>query len=323
MEQNLHLQTSLEFIDSEHGLLDDGIAFASMSLNPNYQWVKVIVTDDKPNANHQRVPKEEFANIIKTGVYSPLKMDFGRISPGHKEALGKPIGTFTNFNEYGDKLIALAALWKNERPDDVALLKEMYDSGASPNISWELSYDAEAQEEDGTTALNGIKFNGAVVVGNPAYKGRTSFIAMSSEQTNSEDSMEELELARQKISELETKVSELGTAIAEKDTELAELTKFKNDIEATQAKASKLQAIREKFVEAGIVKDDEFFATREETFLAMNEDALNFVVQELAAFSKPATQTSASVAIPNITGTPKKNYSARELGELLRTSKQK
>ncbi len=323
MEQNLHLQTSLEFIDSDQGLSDDGTAFASMSLNPSYQWVKIIVTDDKPNANHQRVPKEEFANIIKTGVYSPLKMEFGKISPGHKEAIGKPIGTFTHFNEYGDKLIALAALWKNERPDDIALLREMYDAGASPNISWELSYEAEAQEEDGTTALNGVKFNGAVVVENPAYKGRTPFIAMSSEQTNSEDSMEELELARQKISELEARVSELDTAVAAKDTELVELKKFKNDVEASQAKASKLQSIREKFVEAGIAKDDEFFSTREETFLSMNDEALNFMVQELAAFSKPATQTSASIAVPNITSTPKKTYNARELGELLRTSKQK
>ena len=57
-----NLSATLEFI-SEFG--DDNEAMASISLNPNFRWAKIRVCDDMPNANNQRIPVEEFDNLIE------------------------------------------------------------------------------------------------------------------------------------------------------------------------------------------------------------------------------------------------------------------
>src|SRR5689334_5002936 len=65
-------------------------------------WAKFILTDDKPNGNRQRVPKEEFENILKTGLFKPVKMAVGEIADGHEDS--KPLGVITNLKIEGNKI---------------------------------------------------------------------------------------------------------------------------------------------------------------------------------------------------------------------------
>jgi hypothetical protein len=97
-------------IDNE---VNEMAAEASISLNPNVKWMKFILTDDDYNANGQRIPREEFANVIKTGVFMPVKMAYGRINEGHEEAF--PLGTLAHLKTNGNTIEGLAALWERER----------------------------------------------------------------------------------------------------------------------------------------------------------------------------------------------------------------
>jgi hypothetical protein len=166
-------------ITSDIELLNDGEAFASVSLNPLYQWAKLVVCDSDPNGNNEQIEEAEFGNLIKTGINAPVKMAERNISNGHAEAFGHPIGVISQLKQEGNKLLALAALWKKERPDDIALLKDMYTKGNPPNVSWEISY-AGSETLDGIKKFKGCVLNGLAVVNLPAYQGRTPFVAMSS-----------------------------------------------------------------------------------------------------------------------------------------------
>jgi len=140
MNNNTLLTTNIE-------LLDEGEAFASVSLNPYYQWAKIVVTDDLPNANKMKIPKEEFPNMIRTGLFSPIKMAEKEISDGHPEAHGKPIGTIAQLLEESNKLIALAALWKKEKKvNDIA---EDFGVTKSAVYGWIKGYKKQG--------LNGLK----------------------------------------------------------------------------------------------------------------------------------------------------------------------
>lgn len=176
MTNKFSLTTQIDLLEDSK---DAGEAFASVSLNPSFQWAKIVVTDDRPNLNKQRIPEEEFENIIRTGLFAPVKMAESAISNGHDEAFGKPIGTITQLAKDKNRVIALSALWKKEREEDIKLLKDMYSKGNPPNVSWELSYSEAKAEEDGVEALYGTSLNGLTVVGSPAYAGRTQFVAMA------------------------------------------------------------------------------------------------------------------------------------------------
>jgi hypothetical protein len=154
--------------------IDEMAASASISLNPNVAWMKFSLTDDMFNANKQRIPREEFANILKTGLFMPLKMAVGEISEGHDGTI--PLGVMTHLKTENNSIQALAALWDRERHDDVELLRTRYNEGKSIDISWELTYTDEIAEDDGV-ALKNVSMNAATIVGIPAYQGRTPALA--------------------------------------------------------------------------------------------------------------------------------------------------
>lgn len=179
---NITVESSFEFLTNE--------AIASIGLNPFFRWAKFVLTDDDVNLNNQRIPKEEFDNLISTGIYTPIKMDFGRVSEGHKTAERKPIGVITHIKkdvlDNRNVLVALAALWKKERPEDVDLLKEMVDSGESPKVSWEISYH-DSEFDGKSEILKGTILTGVAIVANPAYGERTKFLAVAElEESESE-----------------------------------------------------------------------------------------------------------------------------------------
>ena len=305
---------TINFIAKDVKLISDsenkGESFASLQLNPNVTWMKFVFTDDKPNANGERVPKEEFPNIIKTGVNMPVKLveDAGnQVERGH--ASSKPLGVITHLIDRGNYIEALAALWNRERPEDVSFIKEQFNQGQPVNVSWELTYDATASIDEGNkiTALHDISVNAITIVDLPAFMGRTpvTAVAENTESEGDEDKMEnitredhekivngltekvndltaQLEEKVQKLEELQTSKSELE----ELKPKYEELLSFKAKIEEKEAKAEKLATIRTKFEEAGIKVSDEFIESREAVLLDMSEASLDFYVQDLVAFAK-------------------------------------
>lgn len=397
MDKKINISSEFELIDNT--------AEASISLNPVYQWVKIVVCDSEPNGNGFRVPEDEFDNLITTGINAPIKMARNHISDGHAEAYGNPIGVISQLKKEGNKVLALAALWKRERPDDVAKLKDMYLKGTPPNVSWEILYSSYDEEESGVKALRECVLNGLAIVGMPAYRGRTPFIAMSSMDTEQvteilgeasvwtyayidslpdssflyvedgdkeaglglryfpyknatdeidlphlqnaissinkynlddsiknkilekaqellrevnsnleekEEKMEELEklqldleAAKEalslKESEFNSKVQEfdsLSTKFVELESEFKALKEFKDSFDAEKEKLEKLEAIKNKFKEAGLEKEDEYFSEKEEDLLKLDEAGLDFMIQELISFKTE----NASIKVPNITG---------------------
>lgn len=304
-----------------------GDAIASISLNPNVAWLKMVITDDKPNANAMRIPKEEFESVLKTAIYMPVKMAEDEISEGHDETY--PLGSIAHLVEKGDHIVALAALWTKERPDDVEYLKERHENGQSIDVSWELSYDVEASEKDdkGILELRNVEMNAVTIVGLPSYMGRTPVTEIASkkkkknrgdktmdtinrvdhdkivEGLNGEinDLKDELTAATTELEELRPMKEELATLKSEFDGMKAgfdELTVFKTTIDAKKDKEEKLVAIREKFAEAGLKAPDEYFADREATLLDMSDEQLDFFIQEFIAFKKePDTSESAEASI--------------------------
>ncbi len=118
---------------------DAGQSFAAISLNPTFAMVKFILTDDQPNANKQRIPKSEFPNLVRTGIYAPIKMALEGIKEDHSNAL--PIGVITHLKEEESQVLGIAALWVREREKDVKMLKEMHATGNLPQLSWEILHE--------------------------------------------------------------------------------------------------------------------------------------------------------------------------------------
>lgn len=171
---NSTFESRLEILSNE--------AEASIGLNPFFQWAKFILTDDDVNLNGNKVPSSEFDNIIATGLYTPLKMDFNKISKGHADAEKKPIGVITHIKkdvvDSKNCLVALAALWKKERPGDVELLQKMINENNPPKVSWELYYH-ELDMEGNAEVLKGVILTGVSIVSNPAYADRARFLQMA------------------------------------------------------------------------------------------------------------------------------------------------
>ena len=307
-----------------------GEAMASVSLNPNVAWLKMVITDDKPNANGMRIPKEEFANVLKTAVYMPMKMAVGEISEGHDETY--PIGSIAHLVEKDDHVVALAALWTKERPEDIKFLKGRHDNGQSIDVSWELNYDVEASQKDkkGVLELKNVEMNAVTIVGLPSYMGRTPVTAIASKEDHQGDNetmetinredhdkivkgldeeinvlKDELKAATAELEELRPMKEELAGLQAEVEElkpKYEALATFKAETDAEKEKEEKLVSIRSKFAEAGLEATDEYFAEREEKFLEMDDEQVAFFIQELIAFKQePDNKDDSAKASINIT----------------------
>lgn len=280
---------------------DDKSAFSSLNLNPTVKWAKFILTDNKPNKNKMRVPTSEFDNLIKTGIFMPIKVADGEIAEGHEGAI--PIGVITHLKKAKDRIEGLAALWRKERPEDVDMLKEKYESGDPLDLSWEIDYSNSNETEEGILELIGTKLRAVTVVGIPAYAGRTAITALASKEKQEDSTLDELtklkdELAtanqnkqalEDKVKELEDKVKTLTEQVAEaseNDKELEELRDYKKEIEDLKARVEKIENIKTKFSEAGLNKDKEYFEENMDKLLGLDEDTLDFMIQELVAFSE-------------------------------------
>ena len=265
----------------------EDIILASKNLNPMLTYVKFILTDDKPNGNNIRVPREEFSNLITTGLYMPLKMASGEIADGHIDAT--PIGVITHLREDKDKIRGIAALWNKERPEDVAYIQERYAEGNPLDLSWELGHVDSFIDDAGVENLTGCVLRATTLVGIPAYQGRTIVTDVESSDNSKEDKdvEKELKALKEVVEELKAKISDLEkTQLTSKDKEklaqYEELAQFKAKVEKEALRLAALQEIKDVFKAAGLDKDDEFFEKEEDKLLALQEtNTLEFVVDQL------------------------------------------
>lgn len=156
--------------------------------NPNdaahpYQTIaKFILLDDKPNANKQGVPYSEFQRIISSAVGMPVKMHFDGTKAGdHSGSI--PIGVIQKVTEISlpnniHQLVAEAALWPEEFPDEIAFLKDAFASDKAPGISYELGYH-DSESVGGIQWIKNIITQAATFVKTPAYGDRTRLLAIA------------------------------------------------------------------------------------------------------------------------------------------------
>lgn len=308
----------------------DGESSAAVSLNPSYVWTKFILTDDLPNENKQRIPKEEFSNLIKTGIFAPVKMKNGEINVNHEDAL--PLGVITNLKESANKVEGMAALWLKEREEDVLTIKDMVNKGNFPQLSWEIMYEDSASEENGISALKNTVLRAVTLVGMPAYAGRTPIFAAASKNNNSEETVDKLEELTSRVTELEELVKSKDVELASKATELETLKAsleeletlrtFKASIDKEKADLEKLAAIKAKFKAASLDKDEEYFEKNKETLMGLSDSTLEFMIQEMISFAstkKVKEEEASKNEVPNFTADETVDLSdPRKLSEALR-----
>lgn len=311
--------------------IEEMAASASISLNPNVAWMKFLLTDDQHNANKQRIPREEFANVLRTGLFMPLKMAYGEVSEGHDDTF--PLGVMTHLKTEGNSIQALAALWDRERHEDVEFLRQRYSEGKSIDVSWELTYTDEDVEDEGV-ALKNVSMNAATIVGMPAYQGRTTALALSSVEKEgvSMDTIEKTEherLLNEQKDQFEAQIAELQASLTTVQTELdtlkpqyEELATYKQTIEEAEEKKTKLASIKSKFDDAGLDITDEYFTEKSEALAGMTDEQLEFFIQELVAAFKPTEEGKASISItstkvPPIRGKETETITPKDMVEYL------
>jgi len=299
VEVNLGVDSSKENFKE---LIEESASTSIMS-NPMVTWAKFILTDDKPNKNGVTLPQSEFANIIKSGIHMPIKMANEDIAENHDESI--PIGVITNLKQVKNQIIGLAAFWNKERTNDVELLKEKFASGEQINVSWEIACH-EKELEDGGIEIENASLRAATIVGLPAYGGRTPILEMASKNKQEDEILDELKELQDKLEavtaerdSLQEEITELKSSEdeAERDAQLKELQdeletlrKFKQEVDAEKERTEKLSSLKQKFVEAGIEKDEEYFVENSERLIGMTEEAFDFMLQELVAFAPKGEQ---------------------------------
>jgi hypothetical protein len=325
--------SNIEFEVNEEEIRD---AFASLNYNKDFCTpIKFIFTDSFANANKQRVPELEFDNVVRTGVNMPIKA--GNLLGGidkleHTGAM--PLGVITNLIKAGKTVKGLGLLWKEERPDEIAYIKECYEKKIPLNLSWELGFRKSSISDDGIEDLLDVIVRATTLVGAPAYESRTPVLSVASKTQENNNPMELTE----RITELETQLVDRDATIATQTTKMkemedemsglktlnTELSEYKNTAEAKIQRETKLTEIKAKFNEAKITKDETYFTEKADMLLAFESAELEFFLQEMVSLGTTSASTNnkdKKVEIPNLTDTGKTKYSPVELGKQLRELK--
>jgi hypothetical protein len=325
-------------LSSEYSLVEEleNQAEAGLPLNPKIKWAKFVFTDDQRNLNDQLIPQDEFPNIIKTGVNMPIKMEAS--NPNGEHALATPIGVITNLSKQDNKVIGLAALWKEERPDDIALLEKSYAEKNPLKLSWELSYDDTQSEVDsnGVKVLRGTTVKATTFVGRPAYDGRTNLVALASENKNKEekqlaDNTTDTSTLEAQVAELTSRIKGLEEALQSKDaelgtasTELTSLRDYKATRENLDAKAELTKVRRQALKEAGFDLSDDDFNARAEKIVSMDEDTFGFYLRDMSVFAKKpeSSASSSKTIVPDLSNPGSKDPKEIILGGLKQLKQQ-
>jgi hypothetical protein len=319
------------------------LLFAQSEINnPHLRPIRFVLADDRPNVNNQAVSVDEFDALAASAVNMPIKMRFLGKKSGAGGHTGAVVIGHINDTEREEvngtnRLIAQGVLYAFEYKDivdylDEALAEEEANPGKSkvPGISWELGY-TEGIIEKGIEWLKGVVARAATLVGNPAYGKRTALLALASDQTLTEEQLEEealkvfaieqppeggtddvnLEEAQARIAELETELANAKADSTQKATEIETLSATASRVEELETQVTELTdkvstfekndliADRtEKAVAAGYVldKDADKLAKKQELWASMAEEIFEEYVSDLAAVAKKVPATFAAQA---------------------------
>lgn len=163
--------------------------------HPLQTKLTLILTDFDPNGNKQGVPLSEKDNIIKSALYTPIKINFnGDDYEGHDRAI--PLGPITHVYETVDNgrdvIAADGVIWNDMYEDASEYLKETFSEGIG--TSWEIYYANSEKDSSGTEWLQGCVFAGTCIVDTPAYgPTRTRLLAIAEKlgQDKTERQMDE------------------------------------------------------------------------------------------------------------------------------------
>ena len=281
--------------------------------HPGLRMVRFIFCDDQPNENNQGIAEEDFDEIIKSGVGTPLKMKFfGQSAGGHQGSI--PIGYIRDMfkrEETGVKqLVAEAVLFADEYPDEVEYLAHSFAEGTAPGISWELRYN-NSVIKDGIEWLKGLVTRAATFVRSPAYGARTAILALASDTSVRDEDLkdaftelfgtdspkndnkggnnrmeEELQTLRDKVAELEKKLEEQATATSEKDSTIEALTTERDELKTSVSEYQTRELIASRtaaLVEAGISlpTEPEKLAAKQVHWASLSEEAFTSTIEDL------------------------------------------
>ena len=300
------------------------------STNPHQTMATFIFADDKPNLNKQGLPFSEFENIRKSAIGMPVKMKFtGYGASDHEGSL--PIGVIADMEivtlaEDHHQLIAKAALWNDEFPEEVAWLKKAFAEGKAPGISYEVNYE-DFNVQDSVKWLSNTFTGAATFVRVPAYGTRTALLSLASIQNNTEleagliklveqlekpkpnkkggNQMDELEQVtkerdnfKAEAASKQDEITNLQTALTEKDSTISTL---QGEIDQMKA-AAVIDARVRRYAEAGFNLDtDAEKANIKKTLFASFDDAqweayLEDLLALKATIPAPATPHSLALA---------------------------
>jgi len=324
-------------------------------VNPLLTIARFIFADDKgaPLSTADATPLqgiefEDFDEVIDTAMHMPVKMNFsgedvarheGAYVIGHISKMEKAVA-----EDGTNQLVAEAVLYKDEYPQEVKWLKEKYDAGEAPGISYEIAYGSSIIK-NGVEWLKNLITAAATFVKSPAYGKRTALLALASAKTDEEFvstmktfvaqaegtqketieggiNVDELEKVQQEAAtykaEAETKAGEitrLMDVITAKDAEISSL----NDNVATLTNEKKLETRQRMFTEAGFMleADAEKSDKKKAFWLTLSDESFDEYLADLVAAKAMATSKELpdkkAEAASRLTALPKPEFSQEGL----------
>jgi hypothetical protein len=316
--------------------------------HPGLRRAQFIFCDDKPNENGQGIEYEDFAEIAKSAVGTPVKVKFlGQDVSGHIGSV--PIGHIAAMHEKtledgSHQLVADAVLFADDYPDEIEFLEKSFAEGNAPGVSWELSFNSTLLK-DGVKWLKGLVTRAATFVRNPAYGSRTALLALASnKELNAEQFMTELsalvnqepkeepknkggnsvtvEELQAKLAEAERKIADLEAAKASLEGEKTSLEGAVTELRTTVAEQDKqihefshaklIEDRTKVMVEAGLKleADPEKLAKKQQFWAGFSEEAFAEYVDDLKAVAPKRAEAGRAAA--SRTGFELPRYSGRE-----------
>jgi hypothetical protein len=293
--------------------------------HPLLTMAKFIFADDRGNNNRQGIKAEDFDEVIKSAIDTPVKMRFlGANVAGHPGSV--PIGHIKRMEKESEtdvnRLVAWAVLYSEEFPDEINFLKEAHASGEGPGISYEIMY-SNSVSENGIEWLKNMTTRAATFVKSPAYGTRTALLALASNKDispeeftkellaivkpNDKGGSQRMEL-EDKIKALEAEKASLTAEASTKQSEIdklaGEITTLKTEVDTLKTQNSDLKrtavadARAREYVEAGfqLEADAEKLTKKKEFWTALSDEAWTEYLTDLksAKATTPAALASAS-----------------------------
>lgn len=299
--------------------------------HPLLRYATFVFADDKPNGNNQGIEYEDFEDVKKTAVDSPIKMKYlGQAGAGGH--LGSvTIGHIKNIDEDETedgvhRLIAKAVLYAGEYPQEVKYLEEAFAEGKAPGASWEVVYK-DVKKDGPISWLKKIITSAATFVGNPAYGTRTALLALASSNEITDEQLNEglikiIEDIRPKNenkggsnkvdedlkklqAELEEKNKEIerltaeNTALTTAKAELEDSVKEKDETIATFQRDTLIKDRTAKVAEAGLEVNPTDLERKQTYWASLSEEAFAEYLEDIksVAVKVPAKDKKAEAAL--------------------------